>query len=119
MLALALAVPAAGCRLGASRMAQRVLARYQSVSGAKPLPSRGTVRLRLQSIPGRPSAAGSIQIDWSPYRYRETVSSAGLTTIRGIESGKAYFTDEDGVTRVASEPILRELTARTYFWRRA
>jgi len=119
MLALALAVPAAGCRLGASRMAQRVLARYQSVSGAKPLPSRGTVRLRLQSIPGRPSAAGSIQIDWSPYRYRETVSSAGLTTIRGIESGKAYFTDEDGVTRVASEPILRELTARAYFWRRA
>ncbi|HEX4438918.1 MAG TPA: hypothetical protein VH854_02540 [Thermoanaerobaculia bacterium] len=100
-------------------MAARILARYQSASGAKPLPSRGTIRLRLQSLPGRPSATGSIEIDWSPYRYRETVTSAGLTTIRGLESGKAYFTDEDGVTRVASEPILRELETRSYFWRRA
>ncbi|HEY7368877.1 MAG TPA: hypothetical protein VIA29_03255, partial [Thermoanaerobaculia bacterium] len=27
--------------------------------------------------------------------------------------------DEDGVTRVVSEPVLRELTTRAYFWRRA
>jgi hypothetical protein len=28
-------------------------------------------------------------------------------------------TDEDGVTRVASEPVLSELLTRSYFWRRA
>ena len=56
---------------------------------------------------------------WEPRRFRDTVSSAGMTTVRGIESGRAYFTDGDGVTRVASEPVLRELTTRSYFWRRA
>jgi hypothetical protein len=100
-------------------MAERILARYQSVSAAKPLPSRGMIRLALRAAAGRPQATGSLQIEWSPFRYRETASSAGLTTVRGIESGKAYFTDEDGVTRVASEPILRELATRSYFWRRA
>jgi hypothetical protein len=100
-------------------MAERIVARYQSASGAKPLPSRGMIRLALRAAPGRPPATGSVQIEWSPYRYRETTSSAGLTTVRGMESGKAYFTDEDGVTRVASEPILRELSTRSYFWRRA
>ncbi len=39
--------------------------------------------------------------------------------MRGIQAGKAYFTDEDGVTRVASEPILAELVTGSYFWRRA
>jgi len=100
-------------------MATRILERYQSASGAKPLPSRGAIRLGLRPVSGGAAGAGSILIEWAPYRYRETVSSAGLTTIRGIESGKAYFTDEDGVTRVASEPILRELATRSYFWRRA
>ena len=101
-------------------MAERIVARYQSASGSKPLPSRGMIRLALHGAPGRPPASGSLQIEWSsPYRYRETTSSAGLTTVRGIESGKAYFTDEDGITRVASEPILRELSTRSYFWRRA
>ena len=108
-----------GCRAGASAMSERIVARYQSVSGAKPLPSSGMIRLALSAGPGKPPASGSVQIEWSPYRYRETASSAGLTTVRGIEWGKAYFTDEDGVTRVASEPILRELAARSYFWRRA
>ena len=71
--------------------------------------------------PGGP-AAGSRAVDeilWETRRYRESVSSAGLTTIRGIESGKAYFTDQDGVTRVVSDQVLRELTTRSYFWRRA
>jgi hypothetical protein len=111
-------VTATGCRAGSSRMASRILERYQTASGAKPLPSRGTIRMRLRSASGA-GASGSMQIDWAPNRYRETVSSAGLTTIRGIEWGKAYFTDEDGVTRVASEPVLRELATRSYFWRRA
>jgi hypothetical protein len=77
------------------------------------------IRLRLSAPPGRPPASGSDEALWEPRRYRETVSSAGLTTIRGIESGKAYFTDQDGVTRVASDQVLRELTTRSYFWRRA
>jgi hypothetical protein len=47
------------------------------------------------------------------------VSSAGWIAVRGIELGKAYFTDADGVTRVVSDPVLRELTTRSYFWRRA
>jgi len=101
-------------------MASRVLARYQKVSGAKPLPSSGMIRLRLEPVDGHAPAAGTAEIEWAtPYRYRETVASAGLRTIRGVESGKAYFTDEDGVTRVASDPVLRELVTRSYFWRRA
>src|SRR5262249_37493173 len=48
-----------------------------------------------------------------------TVESAGWTTIRGIQAGKAFWTDEDGVTRVCSEPVLAELLTRAYFWRRA
>src|SRR5262249_38243546 len=32
---------------------------------------------------------------------------------------KGYFKDEDGITRVASEPILADLFTRSYFWRRA
>src|SRR5262249_9025973 len=46
-------------------------------------------------------------------------SSAGLTVVRGIQGEKGYFKDEDGITRVASEPILADLLTRSYFWRRA
>jgi hypothetical protein len=102
-----------------SRISTRILDRYRKVSGAKPLPAGGMIRLRLSAAEGSPAATGSSEILWEPGRYRESVSSAGMTTIRGIESGRAYFTDEDGVTRVASEPVLRELMTRSYFWRRA
>src|SRR5206468_482656 len=61
---------------------------------------------------------GVEEIAWEPNRFRERISSAGATTERGIQGGKAYFTDEDGVTRVVSEPVLRELLSRSYFWRR-
>ena len=75
------------------------------------------IRLAL-SAPGT-SATGFHEIEWDARSYRETVSSAGFTTIRGLQGGKAYFTDEDGVTRVVSEPVLAELITRSYFWRRA
>lgn len=77
------------------------------------------IRIRLSSSEGTGPRSGTSEILWEPRRYRETVSSAGWNTVRGIEFGKAYFTDEDGVTRVVSDPVLRELTSRSYFWRRA
>jgi hypothetical protein len=58
-------------------------------------------------------------IEWNGENFRETVSSAGLTVVRGIQGEKAYFRDEDGITRVASEPILADLITRSYLWRRA
>ena len=119
-LALAALVAASGCgENSASRIAARALEKYRKTSGAKPLPASGMIRLRLSAPPDRPPASGLDEALWEPHRYRETVSSAGMTTIRGIESGKAYFTDQDGVTRVASDQVLRELTTRSYFWRRA
>jgi hypothetical protein len=77
------------------------------------------IRIRLSSSDGPGPRSGTSEILWEPRRYRENVSSAGWTTVRGIELGKAYFTDEDGVTRVVSDPVLWELTTRSYFWRRA
>ena len=74
------------------------------------------IRLRYSSPAG---ASGEGLIQWDRWRYRETLASAGWRTERGIQGGKSYYTDEDGVTRVASEPILAELTTRSYFWRRA
>ena len=119
-LALVAIVAASGCgENSASRVAARALEKYRKTSGAKPLPASGMIRLRLSAPPDRPPATGLDEALWEPHRYRETVSSAGMTTIRGIESGKAYFTDQDGVTRVASDQVLRELTTRSYFWRRA
>lgn len=77
------------------------------------------IRIGLSRADGKAEPAGNAEVLWEPGRYRESVSSAGLTILRGIEWGKGYFTDADGVTRVASEPILRELLTRSYFWRRA
>jgi hypothetical protein len=107
------------CRLEADRrIAERILDRYRRTTGAKPLPASHVVRTRLTSLtPG--GGTGVAEVAWEPNRFRERIFSAGVSTERGIQSGKAYFTDEDGVTRVASEPILRELLARSYFWRRA
>ncbi len=110
----------AGCRDGSTRSIEgRILARYQKASGAKPLAASGMIRIRLASARGGAGETGPTEILWEPGRYRETVSSAGWTSTRGIELGKAYFTDEDGVTRVVSDQALRELTTRSYFWRRA
>ena len=108
-----------GCTEGSpSGLAARILERYRKVSGAKPLASAGMIRIRLTPAAGGP-ARGSSEILWEQARYRETVSSAGWTTVRGVELGKAYFIDADGVTRVLSDPALWELQARSYFWRRA
>jgi hypothetical protein len=108
-----------GCGKSPADQAALILEKYRKASGSKPLPAAGMIRIHLSAAQGRPAAAGQAEILWEPGRYRESVSSAGLTTIRGIESGKAYFTDGDGVTRVASDPVLRELLTRSYFWRRA
>jgi hypothetical protein len=119
-LALVALVAVSGCgENSASRIAARALEKYRKTSGAKPLPASGMIRLRLSAPPDRPPASGLDEVRWEARRYLETVSSAGLTTLRGIESGKAYFTDQDRVTRVASDQVLRELTTRSYFWRRA
>ncbi|HEY6066704.1 MAG TPA: hypothetical protein VIY96_11130 [Thermoanaerobaculia bacterium] len=108
-----------GCRIGADRkIADRILERYRHSTGTKPLPASQLIRMRLSPEAGG-AGAGVAEVAWEPNRFRDRTSSAGATTERGIQGGKAYFTDEDGVTRVASEPVLRELLSRSYFWRRA
>ncbi|HEY1434856.1 MAG TPA: hypothetical protein VGG65_05730, partial [Thermoanaerobaculia bacterium] len=119
-LALATLLAASGCgESSPSRVASRALDRYRKASGVKPLPASGMINLRLTGTGAASGASGKVEILWAPARFRETISSAGLTTVRGIESGRAYFTDQDGVTRVASDQVLRELQTRSYFWRRA
>src|SRR5215470_2869360 len=116
-LALATLLGAGACgEHSPSRVAARVLEKYRKASGAKPLPASGMIRLRLTGAGG---ATGRDEILWAPRAYRETVSSAGMTEVHGIESGRAYFIDQDGVTRVVSDQVLRELRTRSYFWRRA
>jgi hypothetical protein len=120
-IGLAVLVFASGCGENSpSRLAARVLERYRKASGAKPLPASGMIRIRLSRPSGVAAASGQDEILWEPYRYRETVASAGMKTVRGVEfSGQAYYTDQDGVTRVSSDQALRELRTRSYFWRRA
>lgn len=116
-LALAALIGLSGCgEKSPSRVAARVLEKYRKTSGAKPLPASGMI---LERLSGGAGASGRGEILWSPGQYRETVSSAGMTAVHGIESGRAYFIDGDGVTRVVSDPVLRELRTRSYFWRRA
>lgn len=91
---------------------------YRAKSARRPLPGSGSIRVRLAPVGPGAGAAGLAEIEWEGARYRETVSSAGVSTIRGIQGGKAFFVDEDGVTRVGSEPMLAELLTRSYFWRR-
>jgi hypothetical protein len=118
--ALALVVFAVACGEAApSRMAGRILERYRKASGAKPLTAGGMIHIRLTRPEGLAGEPGREELLWEPNRFRQTVSSAGMTTVRGIESARAFYTDFDGVTRVASEPVLRELITRSFFWRRA
>jgi hypothetical protein len=105
-----------GC-VSRDRLAVRILEEYRRTSGVRPLPGSQVIRLELSSHGS--SAQGTEQIEWDARRYRETLASAGFSTVRGLQGGKAYFTDEDGVTRVVSEPVLAELLTRSYFWRRA
>jgi hypothetical protein len=103
-------------RWEATRTADRVLDRFRSTTGAKPLAASGMMRL---SLSGPPGTSGVDEIRWEPSRFREEVRSAGLETARGIESGRAWYTDGDGVTRVVSDEVLRDLKTRSYFFRRA
>ncbi len=118
LLLAALAATACGERSDI-RIARRILENHRRRAGVKPLPGAQVVRLRLSAPRGREAAEGACQIEWDGPTYRETVSSAGWTAVRGIQAGKSYLTDEDGVTRVTSEPALSELLTRSYFWRRA
>jgi hypothetical protein len=101
------------------RVARRILENHRRHARVKPLPGAQVVRLALSEPSGGAGATGSGRLRWEGSNYRETTSSAGWTTSRGIQAGKSYLTDEDGVTRVTSEPILAELLTRSYFWRRA
>ena len=113
-----LALPA--CRLDSQlRIAERILDRYRRATASKPLPLSHVVRMKLRPDRAGDPATGFAEVAWEPNRYRERVSSAGVTTERGIQGGKAYAIDEDGFTRVVSEPVLRELHTRSYFWRKA
>jgi hypothetical protein len=116
-LALAFLLAATACSGSDVRLARRILDDHRRATHARPQPISQVVEIRL-SAP-RTAARGTLQIEWDARRYRETASSAGATTIRGIQAGKAFFTDEDGVTRVVSEPVLAELLTRSYFFRRA
>lgn len=102
-----------------SEIARRILDRHRTRARLKPLPAAQVVRLRLTAPEGNSAASGETEIAWYRTDYREEVTSAGVKTIRGIQGEKSYYTDEDGVTRVGSEPILRELLTRFYFWKRA
>lgn len=117
-LAAAAALLASGCggRTDVA-LARRILEDHRRLAGDRPLPASQVIHLALFSLSS--AATGTEQIEWDSRAYRETISSAGATTVRGIQGGKAYFTDEDGVTRVVSEPVLAELVTRSYFWRRA
>ncbi|HEY7368587.1 MAG TPA: hypothetical protein VIA29_01785, partial [Thermoanaerobaculia bacterium] len=67
---------------------------YRRASGAKPLGAAHLVQLRLLPPPGAPpEASGRGEIAWERNKYRESLSSQGLFTVRGIQSEKAYFTD--------------------------
>ena len=119
LLPLVLAcLAAAGCGERSDlRIAHRILESHRRRARVKPLPGAQVVRLALAPT-GRAGEPGTALIEWDGGSYRETVSSAGWTRIRGIQGGKAFWTDEDGVTRVCSEPVLAELLTRSYFWRR-
>jgi len=103
----------------ATRLAARVLKEHRNKASVRPAPEAGSIRIRLSPAQPEGGEGGSAQIEWAGPRYRETVTSAGVSTVRGIQAGKAFFVDEDGVTRVGSEPMLAELITRSYFWRRA
>ena len=119
VLAIAALGVASGCGENApSRVAARVLDRYRKTTGSKPLTASGMIRLRL-AREGDASVTGRDEIVWAPRQFRETVSSADMTVVHGIQSGRAYYIDQDSVARVVSDPVLRELRTRSYFWRRA
>lgn len=119
LLAAATLLAAACGRETSTRIAERVLEAHRKATAARPLSGAGSIRIRLAPASPRGGQGGTSEIEWEGLRYRETTSSIGVTTVRGIQAGKAFFTDEDGVTRVGSEPMLAELKTRSYFWRRA
>jgi hypothetical protein len=118
LLAASSLVAGAGCgERNQVRLARRILQDHRTRARVKPLPAAQVLRLQLHSPSGR--GTGTQTIEWDGINYRETVSSACWKTVRGIQAGREYFSDEDGVTRVAADPLLHELVTRFYFWRRA
>ena len=107
---------AACWRSAETRVAERILERYRASAEVKPLAAAQLVKLRLTGPGG---ARGTAEIAWQGSDYRERLESAGVVTVRGLQGGKAFYTDEDGLSRVVSDPVVRELNTRFYFWRRA
>lgn len=111
-------VTAGACQqLGEAQVARRIVNDHRTRAKVKPLPGAGVIRVRLARRDD-PEAAGTQVLEWDAEHFRDTVSSAGLTWVRGVQGGKSFYTDHDGVTRVGSEPLLAELTTLSYFWRR-
>ena len=116
---LCASLAAGGCQvIGEAKIVRRVLDDHRTRARVKPLSAAGVIHIAL-SRREDPAASGTEVLDWDAEHFRETVSSAGLTRVRGLQGPKAFFTDEDRVTRVASEPVLADLVTRSYFWRRA
>ena len=115
-LLLAALLGAACWRSTETRVAERILERYRASAQVKPLAAAQLVKLRLTGPGG---ARGTAEIAWQGSNYRERLESAGVVTVRGLQGGKAFYTDEDGLSRVVSDPVVRELHTRFYFWRRA
>ena len=112
-------VTAGGCQqLGGAQVVRRIINDHRTRAKVKPLPGAGVIRIRLARREDR-EAAGTQVLEWDGEHFRETVSSAGLTWVRGVQGDKSFYTDHDGVTRVGSEPLLAEITTLSYFWRRA
>ena len=118
-LILLLGALTGACRESEQARAGRILERHRGEQKKKPLPGSGSIRIRLSPSAVGSGGSGALEIEWEGPRYREEVSSAGMTTVRGIQGTKAFYVDEDGVTRVGSEPVLADLITRSYFWRRA
>ena len=119
LIAIAALGIASGCGENSpSRVAARVLDRYRKTTGSKPLTASGMIRLRL-AREGDASVTGRDEIVWAPRQFRETVSSADMTVVHGIQSGRAYYIDQDSVARVVSDPVLRELRTVSYTHLRA
>lgn len=115
VLAVLAVLAAAGCGRSDLRLARRILDDHRRSQGARPMAGAQVLQIAVRAR----SATGSLSIEWDVPRYRETMTSAGVSTVRGIQGGTAYYIDEDGVTRVVSEPILAELVTRSFFWRKA
>jgi hypothetical protein len=76
----------AACRLDSQdRVAERILDRYRRATASKPLPLSHVIRMQLRPDRAGATGTGVAEFAWEPNRYRERISSAGVSTERGIQ----------------------------------